>query len=113
MMEENSNVKLEVGGLNPPCNSFKGFFKNVFTSFGCHIYMVRYCYLNHSFHPETPGIHAKVLIGSGVAVFALPFIFVTNGSLFSKLLPQHIQGMYVQSVIWIALIWKSTSNCSK
>jgi len=35
-----------------------------------------------------------VLIGSGVAVFALPFIFVTNGSLFSKLLPQHIQGVY-------------------
>ena len=41
----------------------------------------------------------KILSGAAVAIFGLPFLFVTNGSLFSKLLPRHVQGNHVHNCL--------------
>lgn len=51
----------------------------------------------------TSWIHAKVLVGAFVVLFPLPFIFVPNGSLLSKLLPKHVQGMISINCIIIPL----------
>ena len=48
---------------------------------------------------ETPWIHVKILSGAAVALFGLPLTFVTNGSVFSKLLPGHVQGNYVYNCL--------------
>ena len=56
----------------------------------------------------TPWIHVKLLLGAGIVLFGLPFVFSPNGSLLSKLLPKHVQGT-IMCCSWLHLYFKT--NC--
>ena len=53
-------------------------------------------YLSFSPTTDTPGILWKFIVGGIIMIFGLPLFGVTGASLYSKLLPQKIQGIYIQ-----------------
>ena len=60
----------------------------------------------------TPWIHVKLLLGAGIVLFGLPFVFSPNGSLLSKLLPKHVQGT-IMCCYWLHMYFKTSylNNC--
>ena len=50
--------------------------------------------LIYYFNLDTPGILWKFIVGSIIMILGLPIFGVTGASLYSKLLPPSIQGIY-------------------